>query len=44
MVKQHWAHSVTRMSFVKKRATTTKSKHSVAISAEFKQSFFNDPT
>jgi hypothetical protein len=42
-LNRHWAHSMmTRMSFVKRRASTAKSKHSIADFAELKQSFLND--
>lgn len=42
-LNRYWAHSMmTRMEFVKRRASTAKSKHSVANFAELKQLFLND--
>ena len=42
-LNRHWAHSImSRMNFVKRRATTAKSKHSAANFAELKQSFPDD--
>ena len=40
---RHWAHSILHhMDFVKRKATTAKSKHSIANFAELKQSFLAD--
>ena len=42
-LNKHWAHYILgRMNYVKRRATTAKSKHSVADLAELKQSFLDD--
>ena len=42
-LNRHWAHSMmSRMSFVKRRGSTAKSKHSITDFAELKQLFLND--
>lgn len=42
-LNRHWAHSMmSRMSFVKRKGSTAKSKHSITDFAELKQSFLND--
>ena len=42
-LNRHWAHSMmSRISFVKRRGSTAKSKHSITDFAELKHSFLND--